>query len=441
MYYERLVEYERSGRRIRVALVGSGAMGVGIAWQIGRTPGMELVSITDIRLEAAAKAAKAYGKAYAAVSASDPMPKNGEVLITRDPFFLLDKGRGLGVDVVVEATNTVGFAGKLCLEALDKGLHVVLMNAEVNLALGPILHDTAVRNEVVVTSDAGDQHGVLARMIDEIRLWSFRIVMAGNIKGFLNRYATAASLEHEARIRNLDPIQCCAYTDGTKLNVEMGLIANGAGLVPWVPGMEGPKAKDVKDVFKLFDFRKYGNRGVVDYILGAEPGGGVFVIGYCDDPVQASYLKYYKMGEGPFYLFYRPRHLCHLETPWAIARAVLDRRPLLWPRHGRVTDVYAYAKSDVKAGEAIPHGIGGDSFYGLLELSAPADRKGLVPISLLEGEDGRLPRLKRNVAKDKPLLHDDVDLPETFLARAFARQERVLAAAEERPNAEDAEKA
>ena len=431
MYYDRLAQYERTGRRIRVALVGAGAMGVGIAWQIGRTPAMELVSITDVRLEAAVRAAKAHGKPYTAISASNLMPGNREVLLTRDPFFLLDKDRGLGVDVVVEATNTVGFAGKFCLEALEKGIHVVLMNAEVDLALGPILHDTALRNGVVVTSDAGDQHGVLARMIDEIRLWSFRIVMAGNIKGFLNRYATADSLEREARIRDLDPVQCCAYTDGTKLNVEMGLIANGVGLVPWVPGMEGPKAKGVSDVFRLFDFRKYGDAGVVDYILGAEPGGGIFVVGHCDDPVQASYLKYYKLGDGPFYLFYRPYHLCHLETPWAIARAVLDRLPLLRPQHGRLTDVYAYAKRDVKAGEAVPHGIGGDFFYGLLEPAAPADRKGMVPISLLEGEDGRLPRLKRNVPKDKPLLREDVDLPETFLARTFAHQERVLSAAGE----------
>jgi predicted homoserine dehydrogenase-like protein len=145
--------------------------------------------------------------------------------------------------------NNVGFAESSAWRSW-KGVPVVL-NAEVDLALGPILHDTAVRNGTVVMSDAGDQHGVLARMIDEIRLGSFRIVMAGNIKGFLNRYATAASLEREARIRNLDPIQCCAYTDGTKLNVEMGLIANGAGLVPWVPGMEGPKAKDVKGLQPL----------------------------------------------------------------------------------------------------------------------------------------------------------------------------------------------
>jgi len=434
VYHDRLIEYQRSGQRIRVALVGAGAMGVGIAWQIGRTPAMELVSVTDIHLDAAVRAAKACGKPYAVVSASDPMPRKGEVLVTRDPFFLLDKDRGLGVDVLVEATNTIGFAGKICLEALEKKIHVILMNAEVDLALGPILHDTAIRNGVVVTSDAGDQHGVLMRMIDDIRLWSFRIVMAGNIKGFLNRYASADSLEHEARIRNLDVVQCCSYTDGTKLNVEMGLIANGAGLVPWVPGMEGPTAKHVNDVIKLFDFRKYGDTGVVDYILGAEPGGGVFIVGHCDDPVQMPYLKYYKLGDGPFYLFYRPYHLCHLETPWAIARAVLDRRPLLWPQHGRVTDVYAYAKRDVKAGEVVPRAIGGNVFYGLLELSAPADRKGMVPISLLEGEDDKLSRMKRNVPKDKPLLRDDVDLLDTFLVRTFAYQKQGLSAAGERPS-------
>jgi len=135
----------------------------------------------------------------------------------------------------------------------------------------------------------------------------------------------------EARVRRLNPIQCCAYTDGTKLGVEMCLVANATGLVPWLPGMEGPAANDVREVFDLFDFTKYGDQGVVDYILGAQPGGGVFVVGHCDDPIQARYLNYYKMGDGPFYLFYRPYHLCHLETPWAIGQAVLEHRPILRP--------------------------------------------------------------------------------------------------------------
>jgi predicted homoserine dehydrogenase-like protein len=428
VYHEKLVQFERQGGKIRVALVGAGAMGVGIAWQIGRTPAMELVSITDVRLEAALKAARAYGKPYAVVGPGDRLPRNGEVLVARDPFFLLERREEAPMNVLVEATNSIGFAGRLSLEALRKGIHVVLMNAEVDLALGPFLHRTAADAGVVVTSDAGDQHGVLMRMIDEARLWSFGIAMAGNIKGFLDRYATASGLEHEARIRNLDPVQCCAYTDGTKLNIEMALVANGAGLAPSVPGMTGPRAKDVREVLGLFDFGAYSGTGTVDYILGAEPGGGVFLVGHCEDALQASYLSYYKLGNGPFYLLYRPYHLCHLETPWAIARAVLDGAPLLWPRHGRATDVYAYAKRDVDAGETVPHGIGGDAFYGLVERAAPADGAGKVPIALLEAEGGRLPRMKRRVRKDAPLGADDVELPETFLLDAFRRQEAMTRA-------------
>jgi len=303
---------------------------------------------------------------------------------------------------------------------------VVLMNAEVNLALGPLLHQTALKNNVVVTSDAGDQHGVLMRMIDEIRLWAFDIVMAGNIKGFLNRYATPQSITQEARERNLSNIQCCAYTDGTKLNIEMGLVANGEGLVPWVPGMEGPRAKHVSDVFQLFDFKRYDGMGVVDYILGAQPGGGVFVVGHCDDPVQMPYLRYYKLGNGPYYLFYRPYHLCHLETPRAIAQAVIDHRPILWPKHGRLTDTYAIAKRDLLDGEVIPHGIGGDAVYGLLDRAATADADERVPIALLEGEGERRPRMKRNLKKDEPLRYADVEMPDTFLLYTFREQQRLL---------------
>ena len=79
---------------------------------------------------------------------------------------------------------------------------------------------------MIVTSDAGDQHGVLMTMIDEIEMWGFDIVQAGNIKGFLNRYATPESIRPEAEKRNLSAIQCCAYTDGTKMNIEMALIGN-----------------------------------------------------------------------------------------------------------------------------------------------------------------------------------------------------------------------
>jgi predicted homoserine dehydrogenase-like protein len=277
-----------------------------------------------------------------------------------------------------------------------------------------------------VTSDAGDQHGVLMRMIDEIRMWAFDISMAGNIKGFLNRYATAESLLYEAEIRNLNPVQCCAYTDGTKLCVEMALVSNATGLVPWVPGMEGPRADSVTDVFEKFDFERYGGTGVIDYILGAEPGGGVFVVGHCDDPLQAEYLAYYKLGAGPFYLFYRPYHLCHLETTRAVALAALRHEAVLVPTHGRVSDVYAYAKRDLSAGDTVAHAIGGDHFYGMVEACDDADAEGRVPITLLEGEGGERPRLRAPLAQDRPLTYDDIELPDSHVLRLFRQQQALL---------------
>ena len=300
-----LRQRETAGQPIRIALVGAGSMGLGIAWQVGRTPGMRLVSIADVDLDASRRAAEAYGRPYRTDESGRMAVGDDLTVVGRDALAQIEAGRG-HVDVMVEATNTVSFAAEATLAAIRGGAHVVLMNAEVDLALGPLLQREAASAGVVVTSDAGDQHGVLARMLEEIRLWGFRIVMAGNIKGFLDRYATAEGLLHEAAIRNLNPIQCCAYTDGSKLGVEMAIISNATGLVPWVPGMEGPAAVDVHEVFERFDFDKYGERGVVDYLLGAQPGGGVVVVGHCDDPLQASYLQYYKMGMGPYYLFYRP---------------------------------------------------------------------------------------------------------------------------------------
>lgn len=417
---------EAAGDPIRVALVGAGAMGIGIAWQIGRTPGMRLVSITDLDREQARKAAEAYGQPYAFVDAWDSAPRPGTVVLTESPFSLLDR-RDFGFDVLVEATNTQGFAAEVCLRAIERGAHVVLMNAEVDLAIGPLLGQAADAAGVVVTSDAGDQHGVLARMIDEIEMWAFRIVMAGNIKGFLDRYATAEGLLEEARIRHLNPVQCCAYTDGTKLNVEMALVANATGLVPWVTGMEGPRLGRVDEVFEAFDFDRYGDTGVVDYILGAEPGGGVFVVGHCDDPLQMQYLQYYKLGRGPYYLFYRPYHLCHLETTRAIALAALYGRPVMAPTHGRVADVYAFAKRDVAAGEPMPHGMGGDQAYGLIERAALADPRDWLPITLLEAEGEARPRFTRALGRDEPITFADVDLPDTFLLRRWREQAERLA--------------
>ena len=434
--YPELEQREAEGRPIRVAVAGAGgAMGQGVALQIGKTPGMRLVAAIDLDLPRAERAAALHGSTWLRADGPDDVARGlrgGQTVVTADAFAVMTHGRE-AVDVLVESTNTVAFAARLVEQTLRAGVDAVLMNAEVDCLLGPLLHQAAAEAGAVVTSDAGDQHGVLLRMIDEIRLWGFEIVMAGNIKGFLDRYATPTSIVEEARKRNLNPVMCAAYTDGTKLNIEMALVANATGLVPACRGMLGPRAKHVSEVFQKFDFPRLrvpapGASGVVDYLLGAEPGGGVFVVGHCDDPVQQGYLRYYKMGDGPFYLAYRPYHLCHLETPLAIAEAALRRRALLVPRQRPVADVAALAKANLAPGDAIEVGIGSAEVYGLIDHDATLRAAGAVPICLLDREGGPAARVRRRVAKDAVVTWDDLELPDSPLQQAYRRQERLLTA-------------
>lgn len=424
MLINHLKKRAEDGTPIRVGLVGAGCMGAGIVWQIARTPGMQVVWVADLSEETAAAAVRAAGLELAG-SPSEIGP--GRVLVGTDTDALLAaEAPELGIDVFVESTNTIGAAARYCLAAIDRGAHVILMNAEVDLAFGPLLCHRAAEKGVVVTSDAGDQHGVLMRMIGEIELWGFRIVQIGNVKGFLDRYQTAEGLREEAAKRNLSPIQCCAYTDGTKLCIEMAVIANATGAVPFVRGMEGPKAADVHEALSLFDFPRYPDEPVVDYVLGAEPGGGVYVVGFCDDPVQMPYLKYYKLGDGPYYLFYRPYHLCHLETTRAIAKAALFGEAVVQPWKGRVTDVYAFAKRDVAAGTAVEHGIGGDDFYGLIERASVGRGNNFVPVWLLDPDGEGRAIVRVDVAKDEPLTYDMVELPDNTLTRLLDEQRRTV---------------
>lgn len=402
---------EKIGEPLQIGLIGAGAMGLGIALQIKKTPGMELKFIADLSQEAAQRAQTVYGKATKLYTNADQA---------------LDDPQ-MEIDVLVEASNSIGAAARYCLKAIQRKAHVILMNAEVDLLLGRYLQHEAKKHNVIVTSDAGDQHGVLMRMIEEIELWGFDIVQAGNIKGFLERHATAEGKREIAKKLNLNLIQCVAYTDGTKLNIEMALIGNAVGLTPFIPGMEGPKANHVSDALNLFDFDAYGNQGRVDYILGAEPGGGVYVIGRCDDQLQADYLKYYKVqNKGPYYLFYRPYHLCHLETPRAIALAALWHKAVLVPQHGQLNDVYAYAKTDLLPDSHFQHGIGGDFAYGLMHETAKAEAKNYLPIGLLDTEKHEpKPRLLRKVGRDEPLLLSDVELGDTELLRLYQLQQRI----------------
>lgn len=390
---------------IRVVVAGAGAMGKGIVYQCHITEGIRCIGLSDPRIERASGVAEWLG--YEPV---DPEHSGGADLCKGDPLMFVTEDSSIlaelpCADVFIDASSSVMEAGFFCEKALNSGKHLVMMNAEADLIFGPYLHDLAKRNGVVYTSSDGDQHGVIKRMVDEISIWGFDIVMAGNIKGFLDRYSNPESIIPEADKRNLDYRMASAYTDGTKLCIEMLLLANALGLDVPRPGMTGPPAASVSEVPALFDLPGIWQRGrgVVDYILGAEPGGGVFVVGHCKDEYQRSMMHYYKMGPGPYYVFYRPYHLCHVEIAATIRDAAALGRPLLVPGWGFRTNVFSYAKKDLKKGEKLD-GIGGFCCYGMIE-QVPENGGDGLPICLAEGMS-----LKRDIPKNSRVLWEYVDI-------------------------------
>lgn len=425
----RLRALQQLGQHIRVGVIGCGAMGTGVAQQVANTPGMELVFVGDICEEARKRAAGLTGRRVVSLEPGAAVPKwrPGEVFSVENPLELM---REVEIDALVECTNTIFEAAQYCLAAIERKAHVILMNAEVDLVFGTLLAHEARSQGVVVTSDAGDQHGVLATMADEIQLWGFDIVQAGNMKGFLYRHADSEHARPWAEKNRGSVIQTVSYTDGSKMNIEQALIGNYLGLTPLKPGMEGPKIKDLREVLDAFDFSQYGGQGRVDYTEGVSwPGGGVYIVGRCDDDQQDFLLNYYKVtSKRPYYLFFRPYHLCHIETPRAIAQCYFDQRPVIPPPLGKkLNDVYAYAKKDLSAGSVIHHAIGGDEVYCLIDERAKAEAADQVPFYWLEPIHGQSPTLRVDKKRDEPLRFSDLDIPDTPYHALLRKQESLLA--------------
>jgi predicted homoserine dehydrogenase-like protein len=163
----------------------------------------------------------------------------------------------------------------------------------------------------------------------------------------------------------------------------------------------------VDEMTKMYDvehLRAWG--GIVDYVVGAKPGPGVFVFATHDDPKQRHYLNLYKLGEGPLYSFYTPYHLCHFEVPLSVARAVLFQDAVMSPLAGPLVEVVTTAKIDLKAGEILD-GIGEYMTYGQCENADVTQMQNLLPMGLAQGC-----RLKQDIPKDKVLTYSDVELPE-----------------------------
>jgi predicted homoserine dehydrogenase-like protein len=400
---------EAEGKPIRVGMIGAGFMGQGLTNQIvNSVPGMRMAAIYNRKPERAVgvyEYAGSQGIVRAGTQAEvDAAVRRGAPVVAEDPLTIC---RSPDIDVIVDVTGSVEFGSHVVLDAFEHGKHVVLMNAELDATLGPILQTYAQRAGVVLSACDGDEPGVQMNLFRWVKGLGLIPRVMGNVKGLQDPYRNPTTQRGWAERWGQNAAMVTSFADGSKISFEQTIVANATGFKVRSRGMSRGLKYDgnVLDIVKLYDVdeaRALG--GIIDYTVGP-PLVKVFCLAEHADPKQRHYLNLYKMGEGPLYPFWIPYHLVHFEVPSSIARVVLFRDGLAPPLGGPVVEVCAVAKRDLKAGEVLDE-YGCYMTYGEAVNADEMSSGRYLPEGLVEGCT-----VLRDIRKDQVLTYDDVRLP------------------------------
>ncbi|TAJ44781.1 NAD(P)-dependent oxidoreductase [Methanofollis fontis] len=304
-----------------------------------------------------------------------------------------------GSDIVVECSGDVLHATGVIEEVMAAGLPVVTMDAEVQVTTGSYF-----AGKGLFTEAEGDQPGCLAALREDAVQMGFHPLVYGNIKGYLNHTPTPEEMDFWAKKQGIRPDKVTAFTDGTKVQIEQALVANGLGAGILRPGLLGPENPDLEAGARLLaEGALRMDRAVSDYVLSPGSPAGVFIAALHDERF-ADYLRYYKMGDGPVYTLLRTFHLCNLEIAKTIRRVASGGGVLLNNGTDPEISVAAIAKCDLEPGTAIRRGIG--SFVVRGSCVRIADAPEHVPIGLITDAV-----VRKKVRTGDLLSMDDLDLP------------------------------
>ncbi len=310
------------------------------------------------------------------------------------------------IDCMVECSGDVVRGTDTVLAAFARKLPVVTMNAEMQVVSGSYLSSRGQISEA-----EGDQPGSEAALWRELSQMGFKPVVFGNIKGFLNHNPTAVDMEYWAAKSGISISQVTSFTDGTKVQIEQALVANGLGATIAQEGLAGLNADNLNEGAEKLAQLAPSSKAISDYLLAPGLPSGVFIVATHDES-QRKQLAYYKMGEGPFYTFLRAFHICHMEIPKTIREIVRSGTILLNNGRNPTVNVAAIAKDHIPAGTQIHRAIGGTYIRGVSVLikSKPA----AVPIGLLQDAV-----ILRAVEPGQMLTFDDVALPDSNALTAW----------------------
>ena len=368
--------------RTRVGIVGTGFIAAGLIRLVSMSPGFTVSRVLTRR-------------PAGTVSNID------KELLTSSIHELVDAS-----DIVVECSGDVVHATNVVNATLEAGRKMVTLNSELQVTVGSYFCDRGF-----ITEAEGDQPGSTAALAEEAVGMGFRPLVYGNIKGFLNHTPTRDEMEHWSKRNGVSIVQVTSFTDGTKLQLEQALVANGLGAGVARRGLIGPQdeALDIS-AGTLARTAKSMGCAISDYVLNRTLPPGVFVV--AEHPFERpEVLRYLKMGDGPFYTLLRPYHLCHLEMMKTIRRVARGEGVLLNNSSMPTINVAAIAKRDLSRDTLIPQAVGGFTVRG--EAVSFAEAPHAVPIGILDHA-----RVVRPVEKEQILTWDDVDIPESLALTA-----------------------
>jgi predicted homoserine dehydrogenase-like protein len=370
----------------RIGLIGSGFISKGLVMLIEQRPDLHVHKVlTRSRIEE-----------------RRDFPRRD--LLTNSPDDLMQ-----GADLILEASGDIANSTGVLEDAMDRSIPVITMNAELQITTGSYLAAKGF-----ITEAEGDQPGCLAALREEVLEMGLSPLVYGNLKNFLNHNPTLKEMRFWAEKSGNSVENITSFTDGTKVQIEQALVANGLGAAIIKPGLCGLAADQVEDgARELAKDAKAIGMPVSDYLLSPKIPPGVFITAECE-PCHKIYLRYYKMGEGPYYTFVRNYHLCHFEAMKTISR-VLDGRGVLINNstHPRIS-VAAVAKRDLPAGYLIKRGIGSFDVRGIaVNIKEKPDH---VPIGLLQNT-----KVTRNIRAGEMISFDRASVPESRALRCWEK--------------------
>jgi predicted homoserine dehydrogenase-like protein len=409
-----LREREIQGRPVRVGMLGAGFMAQGLANQVvNSVPGMRMSAVYGRKLDRAMDVCR-----YAGLSDPIVAQTQGELedairlerpVVTDDAFLL---ARSEHLDALIDVTGSVEFGAHVAMEAFRHGIHVILMNAELDATIGPILQVHAAEHGVMVSATDGDEPGLQMNLYRWVRGMGLIPRVMGNVKGLQDPYRNPDTQRAFAEKWGQNPAMVTSFADGSKISFEQTIVANATGAKVLERGMSRGVPFDgspfeLASLYDLDQIRELGS--IVDYTVGPS-SVKIFCLAEHSDPKQRHYLSLYKMGDGPLYPFWIPYHLPHFEAPSAIARVVLLGDHVAPAIDGPSVEVCAVAKRALKAGEILDE-YGMFMTYGeAVNADEMCDGR-YLPEGLVEGC-----RLRRGIPQDAVLTYDDVELPPGRLA-------------------------